>query len=145
MKGMQGHAREGGAASFLAVALMLVLTLLGLVCLLFARNSRLMAAEHLREIQLELAAEGVLDRVRCEVCRQPDFLRTGDLQHLYDEKRDTPGGSLVMRANGKRTAGCVEVTAVAYEAGDSYWQRHREVTGIFVEKEEGYVWVGRVP
>ncbi|MGO5130411.1 hypothetical protein [Mitsuokella jalaludinii] len=75
MKGMQGHAREGGAASFLAVALMLVLTLLGLVCLLFARNSRLMAAEHLREIQLELAAEGVLDRVRCEVCRQPDFLR----------------------------------------------------------------------
>ncbi len=137
--------REQGMASFLALALMLVLTVLGLSCLLFAGNSRQMTAEYQREVQLDLAAAGALERVAQEACRDPAALQRNNPAHLYEEERLTAFGPLILRVAGRQAAGYIELTAVAHEQHDARWQRHRAVRGILVEKEGGYVWLGRIP
>lgn len=137
--------REQGLASFLALAMMLVLTVLGLSCLLVAGNSRRMAAEYQREVQLDLAAAGALERVAQEACRDPAALQRNDLSHLYEEERLTAFGPLALRVAGRQASGYIELTAVAHEQHDARWQRHRSVRGILVEKEGGYVWFGRIP
>lgn len=137
--------REQGLASFLALAMMLVLTVLGLSCLLVAGNSRRMAAEYQREVQLDLAAAGALERVAQEACRDSAALHQNDLSHLYEEERFTAFGPLALRVAGRQASGYIELTAVAHEQHDARWQRHRSVRGILVEKEGGYVWFGRIP
>ena len=137
--------REQGLVSFLALAMMLVLTVLGLSCLLVAGNSRRMAAEYQRKVQLDLAAAGALERVAQEACRDPAALQQNDLSHLYEEERLTAFGPLALRVAGRQASGYIELTAVAHEQHDARWQRHRSVRGILVEKEGGYVWFGRIP
>lgn len=137
--------REQGLASFLALAMMLVLTVLGLSCLLVAGNSRRMAAEYQREVQLDLAAAGALERVAQEACRDSAAPQQNDLSHLYEEERFTAFGPLALRVAGRQASGYIELTAVAHEQHDARWQRHRAVRGILVEKEGGYVWFGRIP
>lgn len=137
--------REQGLASFLALAMMLVLTVLGLCCLLVAGNSRQMAAEYQREVQLDLAAAGALERVAQEACRDPAALQQNDLSYLYEEERFTAFGPLALRVVGRQATGYIELTAVAHEQHDARWQRHRAVRGILAEKEGGYVWLGRIP
>ncbi len=137
--------REQGLASFLALAMMLVLTVLGLSCLLVAGNSRRMAAEYQREVQLDLAAAGALERVAQEACHDSAALQQNDLSHLYEEERFMAFGPLALRVAGRQASGYIELTAVAHEQHDARWQRHRAVRGILVEKEGGYVWFGRIP
>lgn len=142
--GLSG-ASEQGVASFGALALMLVLTVFGLSCLFLAGNSRKMAAEYRQDVQLELAAAGALDRVVYEVCHDSTILQERDLSHLYEEEGPTSSGPVALRVMGRQAEGYIELTAVAYEMHDAEWQRHRGVRGILVEKEEGYVWMGRIP
>lgn len=137
--------RERGVASFWALALMLMLTVLDLSCLLIAGNSRQMAAEYQREVQLEFAAAGALERVAQEACRNPSALQQGDLSHLYEEERLTVFGPLMLRVAGREALGYIELTAVAHEQHDAKWQRHRTVRGILAEQGDGYVWMGRIP